>query len=448
MPANAYRSAIAVTLIALLSIAGTSPARADELRRRGLIGVQLTPGEHGAGVGQAMPGTPAEKAGLRAGDVIVKVNGEDVPDLQAFLSLMRKFYGGDTLKLSVERAGDTIETELTLAPRPMETSDLHEVIYDFCKSDGKMARTLITKPSGEGRHPAILLIPSPVPQSAEYPPQMAQHPYQLTLNALSKAGIVTMRVERFGVGDSEGGDPQTTTLDADVALYRSALKRLSQYEFVNPARVYIFSQGLGSAIAPMVANDPTARGAISYAPTAVRPWTVGMVEMHRRIWDLETVKLEEIDRRAKELEKYLAACAKKGANPRELLNDYPALLPIADSISPRADVLFGVQTHYVQAILNADLVAEWSKVDAPVLSLWGEADFQSSEGDAKAIATAVNKSHPGRATYKALPEVDHGMYQADDQEDSYLSGYQGGDYNDIVVKTIIDWVKLQKPQAA
>jgi C-terminal processing protease CtpA/Prc len=47
--------------------------------RRAIIGVQLSPdGKDGAKVVDVSPGGPAEQAGIRAGDVIVLVNGKDV----------------------------------------------------------------------------------------------------------------------------------------------------------------------------------------------------------------------------------------------------------------------------------------------------------------------------------------------------------------------------------
>ncbi len=447
---NTLNSALVRLLLLAVAVFLLTASRsaADELRRRGMLGVRLVPAPTGAGVEQAMPDTPAAKAGLRPGDVIIKVNGDDVSELPQFMSMMRKFYGGDTIKLTVKRGDETIETDLTLAPRPKETSENHEVIYDSCSVGDQRARTLVTRPEGDGRLPAVLMLPSPLPQSSELPPQMARHPFALTIDGFSSAGIVTMRVDRFGVGDSDGGDPQATPFDTDVALYRSAAKRLSQYEFVDPTRVYVFSQGLGSALVPLVAAEPAVRGVISYGSTAVRPWTTGMVEMHRRVWDLETVKADEIDKRAKELEKFLAACAKPGANPRTLLNDYPALVPIADNLAPREDMMLGIPLHYFRSIATTDLLSAWARLDLPVLSLWGEADFQANEADAKAVVTAVNKAHDSRATYKSLPEVDHGSFQADDQEDSYLSGYQGGEYNDVVVQTIIRWIRAQRPKAA
>ena len=94
--------------------------------QRGRIGVQiqdLTPDlaealgtthQRGAVVAQVIPGTPAEAAGIEAGDIIVEMNGEPVigsSDLRNKVGLLRV---GDAVRLSVVRDGEitTIELEV------------------------------------------------------------------------------------------------------------------------------------------------------------------------------------------------------------------------------------------------------------------------------------------------------------------------------------------------
>jgi len=61
-----------------------------------------------------VPRSPAAKAGLRDGDVIVAVNDEDVTATNALADLLSEYGAGDTVTLSVERSGAGIKAEVTL----------------------------------------------------------------------------------------------------------------------------------------------------------------------------------------------------------------------------------------------------------------------------------------------------------------------------------------------
>lgn len=62
-------------------------------------------------------GAPAERAGLRVGDIIVAIDGKPVDDRHSLVSLLLEHVAGDTITLKVVRDGQTIETELRLGER-------------------------------------------------------------------------------------------------------------------------------------------------------------------------------------------------------------------------------------------------------------------------------------------------------------------------------------------
>jgi membrane-associated protease RseP (regulator of RpoE activity) len=90
-------------------------------RPHALIGVQLdeSSGEAGARVREVSPGGPAEQAGLRAGDLIVAVNGTKVrgeAPAGRVVELLHDLKPGDRVDLQVSRDGRTRDIAVTARP--------------------------------------------------------------------------------------------------------------------------------------------------------------------------------------------------------------------------------------------------------------------------------------------------------------------------------------------
>jgi C-terminal processing protease CtpA/Prc len=90
--------------------------------RRSIIGVQLDPasGKDGVRVREVSPGGPAAEAGVRAGDVIVAINGKEVTGREGkgeaareVVSLVREMEPEGKVKLRVMRDGKPRDFELT-----------------------------------------------------------------------------------------------------------------------------------------------------------------------------------------------------------------------------------------------------------------------------------------------------------------------------------------------
>lgn len=71
----------------------------------------------GALVRSVFEDTPAEEAGLRAGDVIVEFDGEDVTDVAALMELVSGHEPGDEVKLEARRDGKGKTMRVTLGER-------------------------------------------------------------------------------------------------------------------------------------------------------------------------------------------------------------------------------------------------------------------------------------------------------------------------------------------
>ena len=63
-------------------------------------------------LGDVVTGSPAQEAGLQAGDTIVAIDGTDVPDWQALSTAIAGLAPGDAVDVVYERAGNTVSTTL------------------------------------------------------------------------------------------------------------------------------------------------------------------------------------------------------------------------------------------------------------------------------------------------------------------------------------------------
>jgi putative serine protease PepD len=95
---------------------------ADQILRTGearypVIGAKVQTGQqdgNGAEVDSVVDGTPADRAGMKAGDVVVALEGQRVTDGIALIVSIRSHQPGETLTFTVERDGDEKELRVTL----------------------------------------------------------------------------------------------------------------------------------------------------------------------------------------------------------------------------------------------------------------------------------------------------------------------------------------------
>ena len=100
--------------------------------RRGWLGVEIqaiTPelaesfglkDQQGAIIAGVLRGGPADKAGLKAGDILTEVNGSKVKDANEALNLIAHMAPGDSVKLHAMRNGKSIEVKVAIGERPTQ----------------------------------------------------------------------------------------------------------------------------------------------------------------------------------------------------------------------------------------------------------------------------------------------------------------------------------------
>ena len=89
----------------------------------GFIPQQL-PNDGGVRVGNVADDSSAEKAGIVIGDRVVSVDGDPVPDIEKFLSLLDQKSPGDLLMVRITRNGDPLEISFVLPGEGDASSDV------------------------------------------------------------------------------------------------------------------------------------------------------------------------------------------------------------------------------------------------------------------------------------------------------------------------------------
>lgn len=97
---------------------------------RGFLGIEMkleTLTDGGAEISKVSPGGAAEKAGLKKGDVIRRVDGKAVADFTALRELLNDYRPNQKVKLDVNRKGEALELTATLAGPPAGMSNRGDI---------------------------------------------------------------------------------------------------------------------------------------------------------------------------------------------------------------------------------------------------------------------------------------------------------------------------------
>ena len=81
------------------------------------IGVEGDMNSQAAKIACVLPDTPARKAGIKPGDVIVEFAGKPVDDFASLQLLVNDSQPGDEVDLKVRRGEETVELKLVIGKR-------------------------------------------------------------------------------------------------------------------------------------------------------------------------------------------------------------------------------------------------------------------------------------------------------------------------------------------
>jgi len=93
--------------------------------RRVLIGVELQPGggDDGPRIRSVIPGMGAHKAGLKPGDIITRVGGQEMTSREDVVARLKGLSEGDAIEVKVRRGDEDLSFTIDLAPLPIGRFD-------------------------------------------------------------------------------------------------------------------------------------------------------------------------------------------------------------------------------------------------------------------------------------------------------------------------------------
>lgn len=306
-------------------------------------------------------------------------------------------------------------------------------------SEGLRLRTILTRARGTTRRlPAIFLTQWVSCGSLDF---AADRQNQLRQIA-ERSGMVLVRVERSGTGDSEGPPCSQLDYDTEVRHYREAFDQVAGHPWVDPQRIIIFGNSLGATTAPLVADGKPVAGVVVQGGGALthleRMIHFDRIYLERSGRYSPDQFHEEMSRRIPFHVEYLV----RGKTPEQIERERPDLKGVWASIRGGAEAPphYGRPYAWHQQAARRDFLGAWTKVLAPVLVFYGEYDqFETRHGH-KLIADTVNRLRPGSATFIELPRADHELEFYRSAEDAYAYREARIDHDAFIVP-LLDWAR-------
>lgn len=385
----------------------------------------------------------SDTGNLKANDLVVAVDGKRFKAFADFNDTVRKLASGPNAKLTILRDGKEQTVVVDFKAKPSDSTDKYDTVYDSVTSSGHQIRTFVTRPKSPGKHPVFFWIQGIGTGSVDFP-LSAKNYIAPFVKAFADDDFVTIRVEKPGVGDSEGGPAKLVGYDEELDIYRQTLKTLDRYDYVDRSQVFIFGHSMGGCHAPLLGAELPVKGIISYG-TVSNSWLEWTIRSPRIQSPLGGKSLAEVDAEVRQITQLYNYLYIEKKSVEWIKSNHPELKAIAEETSPDGIMLGDRSLEYMRGVNDKNFCEAWAKLgNAKVLALFGANDWISLRDDQVQVADAVNAANPGHAEFQVLPDMDHLFSKCSSMKDSYGKfGKPGAEFNEEVVRVVKDWVKAR-----
>ncbi|NVK21514.1 MAG: alpha/beta hydrolase [Kangiellaceae bacterium] len=412
---------------------------ADDLQRRAQWHASFSKLEHpGVLIRNISDISALKAAGLKENDIILKVNAQSVVSQEVWNDISDSLISGREYLLLVREHGtrNLNSHKLTFQAVPFEQHQGLETIYETVTSDyGNRQRVIITKPSTEEPQPAVIFLQGLSCSSIELIPNRRNNYLRLIEDIVQKSEVVVMRVEKPGVGDSEG-HCSDTDFTAELNGYETAVQHLLSKDYVDKTKVVVYGNSMGSALAPYIANKYNLSGVISDG-TYLRTWFEHMLEIERRIRKMQGDSQSEITQKMNHayIPLYYGMLIEKKSYA-DMIKENPLL---AGYNYHGLNHMYGRSMSFYHQLQEFDIAGAWEKLEVPARIRWGTHDWIMSEYDNDMIVEILQSSGHQDHTLLKYPMMDHWSTI----HKSYESSFKGekGAWDPKVSGQILDWIK-------
>jgi pimeloyl-ACP methyl ester carboxylesterase len=427
--------------------AATAPAHAQQtLPRRGFFGVTVIDSQGGVAVRTVFPGSTADVLGVLPGDVIFELDGEPVGTVAGFVAGVAARRAGEPIRVAVRRGGEVLHVSGPSVEYPREVIDDVVVDYGSVQTDrGDQLRTIVTRPAdAQNRRPALFFIQGLGCSSIDKPFATASDTDVNLIHEIARAGYVTMRVEKSGLGDSRGRPCSAIDLHDELDGYRKGLSALSGLPFVDPSQVVLMGHSMGGVMAPLLADETELAGVAVYG-TILKSFFEYMVLNIRRQMPRDGAMQTREDRElaASRAHKFWSRVLFDDLAPGTAVAQSPDLRPSLDAIGDSL-TLYGRHYSFFRQLQALDLGSYWSRIGTSVLALHGEFDWISDPDDHREIAQLASASPGGSGEYLELGGLDHVLTWHASLDDSFWD-YPNGIPSSAVARTLLAWMERVAP---
>lgn len=422
----------------------------QQLQRRIFHGFRLQPGpENSVQVATTGPAGTATNAKLQANDILLKINDVELKDFNDLRSPeLQNIREGDEVRYTVRRGEETIELVGTGEPLPLESGDSPQTKYFEVPFDGGYLRGIANLPEGEGPFPTVYFIQGYTCGSIES--TWSGHPYRQLAKAFTDAGIAFVRVEKPGVGDSQGTDDcMDTDFHYEVQSFTEAGKFVREFDWVDTEQFFIFGHSMGGYLAPIVAREVPSVGITAYG-TRHEPWREYFLQMWRFQLVRQGFSYSEVEQRMGDYYNLAYHLFYLKKSPEEIAESNPELVDeMEDGLAwTGGDVILYRNFDALQSVDELEVVPSWLAYEGKVLIFYGTADFEvCSDESPKEMVRMMNIEHPGSATYVEVEGADHSMFQVGSMEkgvhmsDEERRAAMMDGIDSRIPQSIVDWIR-------
>lgn len=305
--------------------------------------------------------------------------------------------------------------------------------------DGVKLQTIVTKPANStARLPAILFVHWLSCDTVAVSSNPRDGWSAMMRRIVRESGALVWRTEKRGVGASEG-DCARMDYDTELADHREALAQLRRRSDIDPRRIVIYGGSIGGTYAPLLAANADVAGVMIWGAGATT-WAERMLKFERNALELRgtdpTQLAAEMTAKYRFFDRYLI----EGKTPVQIAAADASLgTTWSRIVGTSADGQYGRPFAFHQQAQKADWAAAWSRVNAPVLALYGQYDWFESHDATSLIARIVNAKTPGRGTFVEVPRMNHHFEVYPSAETSFKE--EGGQVNpDPAVDVMLKWL--------